>query len=112
MVAAKVFNASSRSPYHLASGKADVPNTEFKKANGNTTADVLLLNTSHLYATCRARQIGATNGASERTISSMTPMQLCSDRSSGYRPFTQSCCVLLAGTKQLGNMKSKDRPLG
>ena len=29
-------------PYHLASGKADVPNTGFKKANGNTTADVLL----------------------------------------------------------------------
>ena len=121
--------------YHLVSSKADIPNTGFKKANGNTAADVLLWNTSHLCATDRARQVVATNDASFRTIlqscllrllqdfcrkclrtrrkdSSMTLMQHSSHRSSGCRPFTQSCCVLLADTKRLGNIKSKDRPLG
>ena len=36
------YSTLPHAPYHLVPGKADVPNTGFKKANGNSAADVLL----------------------------------------------------------------------
>ena len=49
------YSTLPHAPYHLASGKADVPDTGFKKANGDATTDVLLRDRSHLCAGDRAR---------------------------------------------------------